>query len=205
MCLELGIKSYFSSPHHPQANGQVEAANKILKMNLKRKLDRLKGAWVDELPKVLWAYRTTARNATGETPFSLSFGAEAVVPVESVVPTYRTLHFQSEQNDSQLRMELDLLEERRDEARLRMAAYQQASARFYNSRVKHRSFRPGDLVLRKVMLNTREHGAGALGPTWEGPYKVRQVIRPGTYELTSMTDEHLPHPWNAEHLKLYYP
>ena len=93
MCEELGIKTFFSSPVHPQANGQVEAVNKTIKTTLKTKLSNLKGAWVDKLPNVLWAYRTTARNATCKTPFSLAFGTETVVPVEIGMPTYRTQHF----------------------------------------------------------------------------------------------------------------
>ncbi|XP_022847487.1 uncharacterized protein LOC111370000 [Olea europaea var. sylvestris] len=52
-CDELGIKKNFSTPHHPQANGQVKAVNKTIKHVLKRKLDASKGAWVDELPQVL--------------------------------------------------------------------------------------------------------------------------------------------------------
>ncbi|XP_022895224.1 uncharacterized protein LOC111409403 [Olea europaea var. sylvestris] len=82
LCNELGIKKDFSTPHHPQANGQVEAVNKTIKNTLKRKLDASKGAWVDELPHVLWAIRTTCRTATGETPFSMAYGAEAMSPVE---------------------------------------------------------------------------------------------------------------------------
>ena len=76
MCQELGIHKLFSTPGHPQANEQVEAANKIIKDNLKKKLEQLKGAWVDELPMVLWAYHTTPKEATRETPFSLVFGPE---------------------------------------------------------------------------------------------------------------------------------
>ena len=94
-CAELGIKNFFSSPGHPQANGQVEAVNKIIKKNIKTKLENHKGAWADELPQVLWAYRTTARNSTGETPFSLTFGTEAVLPVDMEVPSYRTSDRQS--------------------------------------------------------------------------------------------------------------
>lgn len=61
LCDELDIKKHFSSPHHSQANGQVEAVNKTIKHLLKKKLDASKGAWVDELPHVLWAIRTTSR------------------------------------------------------------------------------------------------------------------------------------------------
>lgn len=56
LCSELGIKKHFSSVAHPQSNGQVEAVNKTIKQNLERKLEGLKNAWVEELPRVLWAY-----------------------------------------------------------------------------------------------------------------------------------------------------
>ena len=102
----------------------MEAVNKTIKTTLKTKLSNLKGAWADELPNVLWAYRTTARNATGETPFSLAFGTKAVLPAEIGIPTYRTQHFEFDHNESNLKAELDLLKERRDVARLRTAAYQ---------------------------------------------------------------------------------
>ncbi|GFY84511.1 hypothetical protein Acr_03g0012850 [Actinidia rufa] len=77
-------------------------------------------------------------------------------------------------------------------------------AKYYNQRVKHRSFLPGDLVLRRVTLSTKEPNAGKLGPTWEGPYKVIKVSRPGTYWLEDPNEKELLHPWNAEHLKKYY-
>ena len=68
-CSELGIKNHYSSPAHPQANGQVEVTNWTLLKIIKTRLERAKGIWPDELPSVLWAYRTTARTPTGETPF----------------------------------------------------------------------------------------------------------------------------------------
>ncbi|KAL5561410.1 hypothetical protein UlMin_031157 [Ulmus minor] len=82
ICSYLGIRKHFSSVAHPQSNGQVEAVNKTIKNNLEQKLNGAKGAWVDELPQVLWAYRTTCRTSTNETPFSMTYGAEAVVPTE---------------------------------------------------------------------------------------------------------------------------
>ena len=72
-CNDLQIKKVFSSVMRPQANGQVEAVNKTIKHNLKTKLKNLKGRWVEDLPEVFWAYRTTARSTTGETPFSLAY------------------------------------------------------------------------------------------------------------------------------------
>ncbi|KAL5810468.1 hypothetical protein ACOSQ4_027036 [Xanthoceras sorbifolium] len=67
---------------HPQTNGQVEAVNKIIKHTIKAKLDSKKGKWVEKLFKVLWAYRTTARTSTRETPFAMAFGVKAVIPFE---------------------------------------------------------------------------------------------------------------------------
>ena len=68
-CSELGIKNYYSPPTHPQANGQVEVTNRSLLKIIRTRLEGAKGIWPDELPSVLWAYRTTARPPTGETPF----------------------------------------------------------------------------------------------------------------------------------------
>ncbi|KAL5539602.1 hypothetical protein UlMin_044178 [Ulmus minor] len=184
ICDRLGIIKVFSSPAHPKSNGQVEAVNKTIKQTLKKKLEKSKGAWVDELPLVLWAYRTSFRVATGETPFSLAYGVEAVIPIEISLPTFRVDNFDEENNDVLLALATDSLEEKRESSQVRAAALQQTIARYYNSKVKLRRFVKGDLVLRKVFLNTKEKGVGVLGPNWEGPYRVRAIIRPGTVRDT---------------------
>ncbi|KAL5577794.1 hypothetical protein UlMin_019493 [Ulmus minor] len=204
ICDRLGIKKVFSSPAHPKSNSQVEAVNKTIKQTLKKKLEKSKGAWVDELPLVLWAYRTSFRAATGETPFSLAYGVEAVIPIEISLPTFRVDNFDEESNVVLLALATDLLEEKREISQVRAAALQQTIARYYNSKVKLRRFVKGDLVLRKVFLNTKEKGVGVLGPNWEGPYRVRAIIRPGTYELETLEGRVLGNPWNAEHLRRYF-
>ena len=73
----------------PQSNGLVEATNKTIKKLLKKKLQQKKGLWVAELPNVLWAYKTTRRTATGETPYSLVFGTEVVLPIEHKLISFR--------------------------------------------------------------------------------------------------------------------
>lgn len=190
MCEELGIKHFFSSPAHPQANGQVEAVNKVIKKNLKTRLDRAKGVWPEMLPSVLWAYRTSYRTTIGETPFSLAFGSEAVVPVEIGMTTFRLEAYKPEENDAQMTLNLDLLEERRDEANIKNAAYQQRVARYYNARVKPKVFQVSDLVLRKVLPNTKDSRQGTLGPSREGPYVVTAIVHPGTYRLEDMNEMH---------------
>ena len=87
---ELGIRNRYSTPAYPQGNGQAEATNKVIVSGLKKRLDDGKGKWVDELPHVLWTYRTTLRRSIGETPFSMTYGAEAVITLELGFPTLRT-------------------------------------------------------------------------------------------------------------------
>uniref|UniRef100_A0A2N9FWX9 Uncharacterized protein n=1 Tax=Fagus sylvatica TaxID=28930 RepID=A0A2N9FWX9_FAGSY len=203
-CEELGIHNHYSSPGHPQANGQVEVTNRSLLKMIKTRLEGAKGLWPEELPNILWAYRTTARTPTGETPFRLTYGTEAVIPVEVGLTTWRTNNYDEESNDAQLRSNLDLVDEVRDQAEARTRVYQQRMARYYDRRVKHREFKVGDLVLRKVTLATKDPTQGKLGPTWEGPYRVVKFHRRGTYHLEKLDGDALPHPWNAEHLKKYY-
>ncbi|CAL9006556.1 unnamed protein product, partial [Prunus brigantina] len=81
------IKQHLSTPRYPQGNGQAEASNKVILDCLKKRLEGAEGKWVDELPGVLWAYRTTKRRSTGETPFSLAYGTEAIIPPHITVPS----------------------------------------------------------------------------------------------------------------------
>ena len=83
-----------------------------------------KGTWPEELPSVLWAYMTTARTPIGETPFSLTYGTEAVIPVEVGLTSIRKEFFDEKINDDQLKQNLDCLDEVRDQASQRMAKYQ---------------------------------------------------------------------------------
>ena len=92
---------------------------------LKKRLDDAKGRLVDELPHVLWTYRTTPRRSTGETPFSLTYGTEAVILIESGFLTLRTDQFSVEENDLLLSTNLKLVKERREMATVKVAHYQQ--------------------------------------------------------------------------------
>ena len=143
--------------------------NRTLLKIIKTKLDDAKGVWPEKLPNVLWAYRTTTRTPTGETPFRLIYGTEAVIPVEVGVTSTRRAAFSEEENGDKLRLNPDCLDEVRDKASSRMAKYQQKMAEYYNKRVKLRQLDIGDLILRKVSAATKDPNQGKLGPTWEGP------------------------------------
>ena len=88
-CAKYGIQKSFATVVYPQSNEQVEAVNMSLKYMLKTKLKQAKGLWVERLPLVLWAYQTTKTSPTREMPFSLAYGAEAIVPIELAVATLR--------------------------------------------------------------------------------------------------------------------
>ncbi|KAK3028738.1 hypothetical protein RJ639_037761 [Escallonia herrerae] len=203
-CEGLSICLRFTSVAHPQSNGQTENMNRSILQGLKRKLDDAKGAWVDELPKVLWAYRTTPHSVTGETPFLLCFGTEALLPVEVGLPTVRVLQFSETENEENLRGNLDLLDDVRAQALDRVISTKQRVARFYNRRVRMRIFRVGDLVLRKLGVSNPKAAVGKLSPNWEGPYKISKVLRPGTYSLETLSGEAIPRTWNADNLRRYY-
>ncbi|XP_077248245.1 uncharacterized protein LOC143887886 [Tasmannia lanceolata] len=79
-------------------------------LGIKKRLDEKAGRWADELYHVLWAYCTTPRTSTGESPFNLSFGTEAVIPVDVGAPSPRVTKFDEKLNGDGLRANLDLLE-----------------------------------------------------------------------------------------------
>ena len=84
---------------HPQTNGLVEAANKIILIGLKKRLEKAKGLWADELNAVLWAYHTTPHSSTQETPYRLVFGADAVIPIELSKPSLRIITMAEASNE----------------------------------------------------------------------------------------------------------
>ena len=147
----MGITNRYSILAYPQGNGQAETVNKVIVSGLKKRLDDAKGRWVEELPHVLWAYRTTPRRSTGETPFSMSYGAKAVILIETGFPTLRTQSFNSSNNDELLERSLDLIEEKKESAMVQLAYYQHKLKHGYDAKVKLRPIEPKDLVLRKVL------------------------------------------------------
>jgi len=88
-CYDLDITNRYSIPAYPQGNGEAEAVNKVIVSGLKKRLDDAKGKWVEELPHILWTYGTTPCRSIGETPFSMIYGFEAVIPLEIGFPTLR--------------------------------------------------------------------------------------------------------------------
>lgn len=124
------------------------------------------------------------KNHTRESSFSLAFGTEAVLPPEVVFLTPRIENFEEGTSDKGLRANLDLVEERRADSRLRALAYKNTIAKLYNRKVHPRPIKLGDLVLQTAEVSNPTRTRGKLAPGWEGPYRVAEVVRDDTYHLT---------------------
>ena len=161
---------------------------------LKKRLDDAKGKWVEKLSHVFWTYRTTPRRPTGETPFSMTYGVEDVISLETRFLTLRTSSFTLNDNDRLLGKGLDLIEERRENAMVQLAYYQHKFKQGYDANVKLRPLAPRDLVLRKVLGITKNPTWGKLGPNWEGPYHITLVAGIGAYYLEDLDEKVVPRP-----------
>nr|GFA28149.1 reverse transcriptase domain-containing protein [Tanacetum cinerariifolium] len=138
-----------------------------------------------------------------DTPFSLTYGTEAVIPAEIGMPTYRTTVVDVVNNDKELRLNLDLLEERRELAVINESRSKSKMTKYHNSRVPGVAFQPGNLV---YCSNDASHTAagGKLGPKWKGPYEVTDALGNRAYKLRSMDGTILPRTWNVANLKRCY-
>ncbi|GKC68295.1 reverse transcriptase domain-containing protein [Tanacetum coccineum] len=176
---KLNIQLISTLVYHPQGNGAVERENRSLLRGTKTRLEKGGSAWAEEVPNVLWAHQTIKKTNNGETPFSLTYGTE------------------------ELRLNLDLLEERREIAAIRDAKYKQQDEKYYNKKVRLVQFKVGEFVLRKNGAS-RAANTGKLGPTWEGPYKVIQAFQSGAYKLSNMEGEEIPRTWHAFNIRRCY-
>ncbi|GJU42211.1 reverse transcriptase domain-containing protein [Tanacetum coccineum] len=156
---------------HLQANGLLERANKSLMEGIKARLGKDRAGWVDELPNILWAHRTSLKQSNGETPFSLTYRSEAVIPAEKGMPTHQTMMVREDDNVDELLLNIDLLQERRETAAIREDKYKTKMEQYYNQKVRLMSFKPDEYVFRRNEAS-RVEDQGKLGPKWEGPYRV---------------------------------
>lgn len=146
----------------------------------------------------------TPRRSTGETPYSLTYGAEAVIPVEISLCSSRISNFSSVKNEELMLKQLDLLKARWEVATIRLANYQQLLARRYNRDLKTKEFGAGDLVLRKAVESAQGINARKLALNWEGPYRVTVIAGSSAYYLEGMEERPLPRPWNVQNLRKFY-
>ena len=129
---QLKIEFYNSITSYPKCNGQAKATNKIIMNGIKKRLEKVKGKWVEKLPKIFWAYRTTPRKVTNETPYVLAFKFKAIIPLEVSLTTIRNEAYNISHNTEVLSWDLDLIDERRENALIWMAEYHKQLAKTYD-------------------------------------------------------------------------
>ena len=134
----------------------------------------------------------------------MTYGVEAVIPLETKFLMLKMSSFTPTNNDGLLGKSLDLVEERRENAMVQLAYYQHKLKQDYDANMKLRPLAPGDLVLRKVLGIAKNPTWGKLGPNWEWPYRITSVARIGAYYLEDLDEKVVPHPWNVNNLRRYY-
>jgi len=122
----------------PQTNGKVESANRVLLRGLKRRLEKGKGHWAEEVPRIVWAYHTTPQSTTKKTPFSLVYGSDAMIPIEIQESSPRFQNFVAEESNEERKVNLDLLDEVREEARIKVEVLKRKVEYRYNSKLRPR-------------------------------------------------------------------
>jgi ribonuclease HI len=209
MTNKFGIKLLHSTPYYAQSNGQAEASNKIIINILKKMVADNPRDWHNELYNTLWAYRTSKRTPTATTPYALTFGHDAMLPMEIFVQSLRVREQHQligEDYVQAMWQEHEILDESRLETLNNLIAEKQKVARAYDKRTRGKSFKEGELVWKMVLpVREKTDGLGKWSPKWEGPHVIHQILPKGAYHLKHIDGEIHYNPINGKYLKKYYP
>ncbi|CAJ2674166.1 unnamed protein product [Trifolium pratense] len=190
---QTGFKLLTSTPYYAQANGQVEAANKIIIGLIRKHIAQKPRNWNKTLNQVLWACRNSPKESTNSTPFRLTYGHDAVLPVEIYLQSIRIQRQMEIPTDHYWSMMFDELVDL-DEERLRaldtLSRQKERVAKAYNKKVKSKTFDVGNLVWKVILpMDKKDRVLGKWSPNWEGPFKIIQVFSNGAYEIEELTPE----------------
>ena len=150
---------------------------------------------------MIWSYHTTPQSTTHETPFSLVYGIDAMIPIEIAENTERVRSFEEELSEQGLRANLNTLEEVQELARILGEAIKRRVERRYKTKVNPRSFQEVNLVLRKAQLVQMDNN---LAPKWMRPYRIKEVVGSRAYKLETLDGKEIPRTWNAANLRFYF-
>jgi hypothetical protein len=159
------------------------------------------GKWIKELPNTLWGQRTQPSKPTGQSPYFLVYGSEAILTADVIWNSLVVEHFDEGVSEDSRRVDIDGLEEARCAALVQSARYLEGIRHYHDRNVKERSFNVGDLVLRHIQ-NTE--GLHKLSSPWEGPFTVAKVTGPGSYRLQTLEGEDVNNSWNVDQLCRFY-
>ena len=189
LCQELGIKQIFASIGHPQTNSQVESVNRVILRGLRRRLEKAKGGWAEEVPRIFCSYHTTPHSNPRETPFNLVYGTDAMIPVEIFEDSSRVRNFTSKNSNKGRTLSLDLIEEVCDRARINSEALKWRVEKRFKTKVNQRQFSVSNLVLHKAHLYQLDN---KLSSKWACPYRVMEALENGAYRLETLDGGSIP-------------
>ena len=156
----------------------------------------------EQTRKCAMVVSTTPHSTMGETPFKLTYGVDAMIPVEVGELSPRVV-FRSTNSDS-IREEIDLSSEAREMVHIREKALKQRVAKRYNSSIVPWKFEKGDFVLCRANIGPPTPGHEKLVANWEGPYKVIEVLGKGAYKLSTLSESQVIRSWNSSNLRKFY-
>jgi hypothetical protein len=159
------------------------------------------GKWIKELPNALWGLRTQPSKPTGQSPYFLVYGSEAILPAKVMWDLSAVEQYDEGISEDSRRVDIDGLEEACCAALIQSDRYLEGIRCYHDRNVKERSFNVGDLVLRRIK-NTK--GLHKLSLPWEGPFTVAKVTGPGSYRLQTPEREDISNSWNVDQLYRFY-
>ncbi|XP_050894658.1 uncharacterized protein LOC127101322 [Lathyrus oleraceus] len=184
---EMGFKLLTSTPYYAQANGQVEAGNKVIIGLIKKHVGKKPKNWHKTLDQALWACRTSPKEATNTTHFQLTFGHDAVLPIEIYLQSVRIQRQGEIPSDLYWEMmmnELVDLDEERLHALEVLRRQKDRIVRAYNKRVKGKTFIMNDLVWKVILpMDRKNKTLGKWSPHWEGPFQILKAFSNNAYEI----------------------
>ena len=197
LCNRFQIRQQLSSPYHPQTNGLTERFNKTLCETLAKSLEN-ENQWDEYIESALFAYRTIKHSTTGQTPFYMMYGREALLPINEI-EDFPEIKDNIEQEVLERRSDLIKLEEKREEIKEVIENSQSKRKEKYDQKVKHVQFQEEEEVLLKDQQRTHK-----LSPKWKGPYLIHKNIGKGAYKLRNKEGQVMKAPQNVRRLKRFH-